>query len=295
MSHFTTYVFTKTNDQEELDRLMLPYHEYECTGITDYCVHRNITEECQKDFDDTDEEDYNRLDPTAIEQFLEDDRGITNYYEEEPKEKPLDSYAVIKDGKLIAAYDFTNPNHKWDYYVPYSWQKSEYVDIDDNDESKAILKSKFDIAKYLKRAENKARDKFNLVKPHIKEGYITWKQAREQNADNIDKAREIYNGQASQVSLKKALDSHTYFDLTFNCNTVDDIATMNEEDYVKHVLRTAAPFWAMVNPEGEWIEAGHMGWWAVTWDEDEDFGKTWQEAWKKIPDDCYIWVCDCHT
>jgi hypothetical protein len=70
---------------------------------------------------------------------------------------------------------------------------------------------------------------------------------------------------------------------------------MNEEDYVKHVLRTAAPFWAMVNPEGEWIEAGHMGWWAVTWDEDEDFNKTWQEAWKKIPDDCYIWVCDCHT
>lgn len=30
MSHFTT---------EELDRLMLPYHEYECTGITDYCVY----------------------------------------------------------------------------------------------------------------------------------------------------------------------------------------------------------------------------------------------------------------
>lgn len=39
MSHFTTYVITKSDQKEELDRLMLPYHEYECTGITDYCVY----------------------------------------------------------------------------------------------------------------------------------------------------------------------------------------------------------------------------------------------------------------
>lgn len=39
MSRFTTYVITKTDQQEELDRLMLPYHECECTGITDYCVY----------------------------------------------------------------------------------------------------------------------------------------------------------------------------------------------------------------------------------------------------------------
>lgn len=36
-------------------------------------------------------------------------------------------------------------------------------------------------------------------------------------------------------------------------------------------------------------------WWAVSLDEDKDFNKTWMEVWKGVPDDCYVWRCDCHT
>lgn len=94
--------------------------------------------------------------------------------------------------------------------------------------------------------------------------------------------------------MDKEIGSTEMFHIRWSI-TVDDIASMTEEEFVQNNLSTAAPFWAMVLPTGEWIEKGHMGWWAVSWDEDEDFNKTWTEVWKTIPDDYYIWRCDCHT
>ena len=120
MSHFTTYVITKTDKKEELDRLMLPYHEYECTGITDYCVHIDNSEEAIKK--------YARLkdEYASPEEFLHDWYSIEfgRIYSEDPVEKPKESYAVVKDSQIVKMYSFTNPNHRWAYYTPYSWENA---------------------------------------------------------------------------------------------------------------------------------------------------------------------------
>ncbi len=123
MSHFTTYVITKTDQKEELDRLMLPYHEYECTGRTDYCVYVDRLEESIKEYNE------NLSDYDSPEQFLADWYGIhpEYIYSEEPKVRPTESYAVVKDGHIVQSYQFTNPNHKWDYYTPYSWKTARFL------------------------------------------------------------------------------------------------------------------------------------------------------------------------
>lgn len=53
--------------------------------------------------------------------------------------------------------------------------------------------------------------------------------------------------------------------------------------------------WAIVTPEGEWIEKGKMGWWAISWDVKQD------DAWKAISRGVYekysafdAVLLDCH-
>jgi len=49
MSHFTTIVFSKTGTELEIELLMAPYHEFECTGINDeYVQDVDITEKALK-------------------------------------------------------------------------------------------------------------------------------------------------------------------------------------------------------------------------------------------------------
>ena len=262
MSHFTTYVITKTKNREELDKLMLPYHEYECTGITDYCVHIDKSEEAIKKY-----VKY-KSDYESPKEFLTDWYGIndTHIYSEEPKEKPTESYAVVKDGCIIKSYLFTNPNHKWDYYTPYSWEECNFLTKDVvNAEVEVVKKSQLDLDRFMQNNKDYFSGVYNRLKPFFKPDFISWKQARKSVDENIEKARTIYNEQQSIKDMEAAIPSD------------------------------AAPFWALVIPSGQWIEHGHMGWWAATWDEDKDFNKTWMEVWKTIPDDCYVWRCDCHT
>ena len=291
MSHFTTYVITKTNQKEELNRLMLPYHEYECTGRTDYCVHIDKTEETIKEYDE------NKSEYESPEAFLKDWYCIdaARIYSEEPSEKPKESYAVMKDGNIVKIYLFTNPNHKWDYYTPYSWEKCHFLTKDVvNADVKVVKKSQIDLDAFMNGKRNYFTGVYKRLKPFFKPDFISWQQTRDSVGDDIEKARKIYNEQPSIKDMEAEIPSSELFNLRWRLN-VDDIAAMTEQEFVDANLREAAPFWAMVIPSGQWIEHGHMGWREATWDEDKEFNKTWMEAWKDIPDDCYVWRCDCHT
>ena len=57
MSHFT--VLVNVPEGEELDAVMLPYHEYECTGIEEYT-------ELVDDFHDDDLEEYQTKTATHV-------------------------------------------------------------------------------------------------------------------------------------------------------------------------------------------------------------------------------------
>ena len=290
MSHYTTYVVTKTNSKEELDKLMLPYHEYECTGMTAYCVHLDKTSEAITDYANH-KDNYE-----SPEDFLDSWYGIKSdrIYEEEPAVKPADSYAVVKDGNIVKMYHFTNPNHKWDYYTPYTWENCTFRKAGANGEVQAIEKSKLDIDSFMNGQKKYFSEIYNKLKQYFQPDFISWEDARKQNEDDIAKAREVYNNQKSIKDMEAGVGSSELFHIRWNIH-VDDIAVMTEEQFVDSNMREAAPFWALVIPSGQWIEHGHMGWWAVSWDEDKDFNKTWTEIWKTLPDDCYVWRCDCHT
>lgn len=291
MSHYTTYVITKTDNKEELDKLMLPYHEYECTGMTAYCVHVDKSAEVIKEYAEH-KENYE-----SPEEFLESWYGIKpkHVYSEEPEEKPESSYAVVRDSQIVQAYTFTNPNHKWDYYTPFDWASCNFLVEGTNGEGiKAIKKSQIDLDRFMKNRTEYFTEMYNKLKPYFQPDFISWEQARKDCGEDIAKAREIYNNQKSIKDMEAGIGSSELFHIRWNIH-VDDIAVMTEKQFVDDNMREAAPFWALVIPSGEWVEHGHMGWWAVSWDEDKDFNKTWMEVWKTIPDDCYVWRCDCHT
>lgn len=95
MTHFTVLVVAK--NEEELDAKLLPYHEYECTGIEEYIEFVPLEDgEAENDYKEQ-QEKGNYLDST-LEEFVHDWYG-SRYY--------------MQDGKWGRK---TNPNNRWDWY-----------------------------------------------------------------------------------------------------------------------------------------------------------------------------------
>lgn len=59
--------------------------------------------------------------------------------------------------------------------------------------------------------------------------------------------------------------------------------------------KTPSPF-AIVTPEGEWIEKGQMGWWGMTTNEmsDEEWDKKFFEYVSSLDKDNRVVLIDCH-
>lgn len=287
MSHYTAYVITKTNNHEELDKLMLPYNEYECTGITDYCIHINETKDAITEYAN------NKNDYESLEAFLDSWYCIKPdcIFAEEPTEKPQESYAVVKDGQILQVYDFTNPNRKWDYYTPFEWTNCAILKKGAiYEDAMTVKKSQLDMEQFMKDRKNYYIALYRKLKPFFKPDFISWRRACKNYPET---ASDVYNKQQTITDMTLNIGSEEMFHIRWNIN-IDNIATMTEEEFVDSNLREEAPFWAMVLPTGEWIEHGKMGWFAISYDEDKNFNKTWMEIWKTIPDDCYVWRCDCH-
>jgi hypothetical protein len=90
MSHFTVLVPAK--DEEELDVVLLPYHEYECTGIEAY------TEFVPADMDELMADYEEHGDGRDLEAFAEDWNGY------------------VKNDEGVFGH-VTNPNAKWDWWL----------------------------------------------------------------------------------------------------------------------------------------------------------------------------------
>lgn len=52
MSHFSVLVVTHDDSEESLEKALLPFHEFECTGIEAYVVDQDITDELRKEFEE---------------------------------------------------------------------------------------------------------------------------------------------------------------------------------------------------------------------------------------------------
>ena len=80
-------------------------------------------------------------------------------------------------------------------------------------------------------------------------------------------------------------------------------ASMYSSEYIKKIYPTfsdymrGADLYSILTPDGEWLEAGKMGWWGISAAEDEDkinWDKNFVKLIDSFDDDYYITVVDCH-
>jgi hypothetical protein len=114
MSHFTVLVATK--NEQELEAKLLPYHEYECTGIEQYIEWVDHTSEVTKGW----EEEEGPFHPdTKLYDLSSPKIPVKEAYEN------IDEFArkwygyekrTLDDGTTSYGR-MTNPNAQWDWYI----------------------------------------------------------------------------------------------------------------------------------------------------------------------------------
>lgn len=112
MTHFVGLVVAET--REEIDALLAPFHEFECTGRDDeYVVDVDKTEEARERYaKETDPSD-------SFEDWAADYYGTPIVASEaEIDRSETHKYGfILKVGDDVKIIDRTNPNKRWDWWV----------------------------------------------------------------------------------------------------------------------------------------------------------------------------------
>ena len=294
MSHFAVMVIGPNAEAQ-----LQPFHEFECTGYDDeYVQEIDITDEVLKDFERFAEEGKENVLQEALEWH-----GLEDYVSG-PKEINLGDthkygYAIVQDGKLIKAVDRTNPNAKWDWYqVGGRWTGFLKMKPGASGETgepglmtpnakegwaDCARKGDVDWEGMRSEAEKEAAELYDKMRGLAPEDWAPWETVREQFGP-IERAREIYNAQPQVIALRKEEPWHEV-----------DSFLESRERYIELAGKAAVATFAILQ-DGEWIERGEMGWWAVI---SNDTGKeNWMDkAWQiiqSVPDDEMITIVDCH-
>lgn len=132
-------------------------------------------------------------------------------------------------------------------------------------------------------AEKEAAERYDSARALAPEDWTPWETVREQFGP-IERAREIYGAQPQVIALRKD-DPWVQVDSFLE----------SRDRYIELAGKSAVATFAILR-EGEWIERGKMGWFAII---SNDTGKeNWMDkAWEiiqSVPDDELITVVDCH-
>lgn len=295
MSHFCVLV-VGSHPKSQLQ----PYHEFECTGYDDEFVQDvDITDEVLADFKRFTEEGKEN----PLEEALEWN-GLENQVVEDPAQLDISDthkyrYAIVKQGELVKVVKRTNPNAKWDWYQIggrftgfLKMKPKKYGEIGspglmtpaaESGWADVARKGDVDWEGMQERAATEAGKEWDQARKVAPGDWAPWETVREQIQD-LERAREVYNAQPQVNALRKE-------------NPWSNIDSFLEtrERYIDLARKSSVAPFAILN-NGEWIERGEMGWWAIVID---DKGKeTWaDQAWKiiqSIPDDELLTVVDCH-
>lgn len=274
MSHFCMWAVTKTDNEEELEKVMQPYHEYECTGIEDeYVIHVDKTAEAIERYE-RDKDEY-----ANAREFLEEWYGV-EYIDNESEQvvDKVSKYAIISDDetKIIKYYEYTNPNAKWDWWVIGGrWSNNQNM----------MKKSDFDYDAWYEKEKMYYTDLWNLYHPLCekhKDTLVEWNS----NAENTKEMLEAYQNQPLMKEIRANMDKYDIWDFKWRMK-------QSLEEYLDFELKTASPCFGIVKEDG-WYEKGKMGWWACVSNENPDWNSDFKKLWDSIPDDYYIWNVDCH-
>lgn len=265
MSHFT--VLVPARDENDLRDKLLPYHEYECTGIEQYIefVPADM-EKLQADY-----ERYGAEDDT-LEMFAQDCFG----------------YHKSADGVYGR---MTNPNTKWDWYV-IGGRWTGLLQL----KTFEAMEHAGDGTPGLMTAPNNNP----LTADWARHGDVDWDGMVQEQFDSAMRKYDTYHEIKGRLletldgeELDKAIDKEMLEAKYFIWE--DDIAKLevSRDDFAAKLKEKALTF-AFIDLEGKWNERGNMGWWAIVTDENPDYDQAFWKFVKTIPDDMRVYVVDCH-
>lgn len=315
MSHFTVLVIG-----ENVEDLLQPYHEYECTGTDDeYVIEINKDEDVK--------EYLNR--EIFVGKNKETGKVDYHYYEEKANETLVDWKKITQQEHLASVdidheiksyfgyykkadgswYTKTNPNSKWDWWV-IGGRWSGFLKKKKNAKGKlgkpgsfnnkpieggadVILKGNVDWEGMRDEAKKPAIKRWKLINKVIKSTpeHESYESIFERLKDPKT-TREFYWNQERLEAFRKVTSEHD--DLFGIFASIEDYLC-DEETYVSRAMNSAVSTYAVIK-DGKWYEKGKMGWFGMGSNEmSED---EWNaEFWKIIqstPDDALLTLVDCH-
>lgn len=307
MSHFV--VLVSLDDPDNIDDVMRPFHEYECTGIKEYLSHVDITEKVMKEYKDPYYSKYADIIDFAKYFYgctpVSEDTDITTLYE---------SYVLLnKDGTVKKIVDVTNPNAKWDWYVVGGRWSDCIIDKNNDKVNYALVK---DINFSMMKANNiedyqghidnifsTICDDHSLTSEEID---LMWANCCAEHSDddifsfyekwhNSNKKDVLTFKEFVEMGLSETDSMKNFFlyDLdniwSLMSNSLSDIGSWVEN-------ASTIPAHALLK-DGKWEEMAKIGYFGVTYDHNmkPDQWSDYVEDWiKRLPQDSYLMVVDCH-
>lgn len=294
MSHFSVLYI---GDPDKLEEAMLPYHEYECTGIEQYL----------QEVDETDEfiENHKEHPEKSVIEFAEYYYDISSsdiIYSNQTLDELEDGkyyYLILnEDGSINKFVRRTNPNKKWDWWVISGRWKGAFLGKDGEYHS-SIRKGDIDIEKMLQNATDDAIKEYDEVyqtfvdvigESYSKdiEEYASWDKCRtELFANNIEAARDFYHEQPLVRAIKVFNNKHNYFG-----NDVDKYL-VDKETFIHNCKLKTFSFFACLK-DNTWYQRGDMGWFACVSNVDDSWDQKINELFFEASDDEYVTCVDCH-
>ena len=270
MSHYTVLVVTRDGDY---DSALAPFDEN--IEVKPYV--RRSKEDCINEIlelkrrYDTNDEHLNR-------EWFEEEWGSTDFTDHEEifrKYKEIHNYENWNGDNIISTY---NPKSKWDWYqLGGRWGGS--------------FKLK-EGAKVIKESDKTWATGWE----EVEKGYTDHAQFKDidltPNPEEVKKAERFWEvvveGQPLEEGENES-DFRTFWKKDYYLEQYENKAT-----YVKCQTELFA---CALLYNGEWIEAGEMGWWGLknsTGDSEKDYRKRFYEVIDSLDENDYLSMIDCH-
>lgn len=286
MSHFSVLVIG-----ENVEKLLAPYHEFECTGIDDEYVQTiDITDRFHADYE-------KHGDGEPFEEWCSGWNGMKAVaIGEQPSLDGDHKYGYIQrqpDG-TYKVFDRTNPNKKWDFWtVGGRWP--------------GLLKNK--AGARVNQCAKKDVDWEAMEREYIEDRLVeydlvhsviagrtfdTWGAvlARHTTDGKVDiyAARKEYNDQPVVKDLYA--DSETRWLVSGDAGQY----LLSREQFVERKKLEACRTYAVVTKDGKWHEKGEMGWFGMSRNEkpEDEWSRQFRELVDKADDNDLLTVVDCH-
>lgn len=284
MSHFTCMVYG-----DDVTQQLAPFHEFETTGRDDeWVVEVDVTEEKKKEW-----QEYHPEQSFLV--YLQDcgtwfvDQGFSRDTDDEHVLKNTKwRYAVQEDGQIVKVVKRTNPNAKWDWWVPGGRWKDKLI-LKDGSRGHSEIKSKIEWKAM--EEEHLERELGIYDRVHRALADTGWPEPWEEAVERlgVERARQERQEHPGTKALASELgDLFTpWFELSHYRET---------RGFFEHRERLGSVATFAFIHEGLWHAKADMGWWGITHNKRGliSYYQNYRFVLDELPDDTLCTVVDCH-